>query len=143
MFNPYAHKVQYYETDGMGIVHHSNYIRWFEESRVDFMDQIGFPYARFSGLGFETPVIEVACQYKRMVRFGDTVLLRPQIKHLSISKLEIHYEITDAQTGELTTTGSSLHYFYSMERGRIVSLKKEVPELYALLEAHHAPGSEM
>ena len=34
---PYDHKVQYYETDGMGIVHHSNYIRWFEEARVDLL----------------------------------------------------------------------------------------------------------
>ena len=41
---PYEHKVQYYETDGMGIVHHSNYIRWFEEARVDLLEQLGFGY---------------------------------------------------------------------------------------------------
>ena len=41
---PYDHKVQYYETDGMGIVHHSNYIRWFEEARVDLLEQLGFGY---------------------------------------------------------------------------------------------------
>ena len=40
----YDHKVQYYETDGMGIVHHSNYIRWFEEARVDLLEQLGFGY---------------------------------------------------------------------------------------------------
>ena len=42
--NPCEHKVQYYETDGMGIVHHSNYIRWFEEARVDLLEQLGFGY---------------------------------------------------------------------------------------------------
>jgi acyl-CoA thioester hydrolase len=41
----YPHKVQYYETDQMGVVHHSNYIRWFEEARSDFHDQIGISYA--------------------------------------------------------------------------------------------------
>ena len=44
---PYCHRVQYYETDMMGLVHHSNYIRWMEEARVDFLDQLGFPYAVF------------------------------------------------------------------------------------------------
>ena len=44
--NPCEHKVQYYETDGMGIVHHSNYIRWFEEARVDLLEQLGFGYDR-------------------------------------------------------------------------------------------------
>ena len=38
---PYVHKVQYYETDKMGIVHHSNYIRWMEEARIDFLDSVG------------------------------------------------------------------------------------------------------
>ena len=40
-----VHKVQYYETDQMGVAHHSNYIRWFEEARVDWMDQLGLRYA--------------------------------------------------------------------------------------------------
>lgn len=41
---PYQHKVQYYETDQMKVVHHSNYIRWFEEARIDYMEQLGMPY---------------------------------------------------------------------------------------------------
>lgn len=42
----YEHKTQYYETDQMGIIHHSNYIRWFEEARIEFMNQCGFSYAQ-------------------------------------------------------------------------------------------------
>ena len=38
-----THKAQYYETDQMGIIHHSNYIRWFEEARVGFLEEIGYP----------------------------------------------------------------------------------------------------
>ena len=40
----YTHKVQYYETDQMGIVHHSNYIRWFEEARSDVLEKAGMGY---------------------------------------------------------------------------------------------------
>ena len=40
----YQHKVQYYETDKMGITHHSNYIRWMEEARIDFLEQLGWNY---------------------------------------------------------------------------------------------------
>ena len=47
----YEHKTQYYETDQMGIIHHSNYIRWFEEARVDFMDRCGFPMLRWRKMG--------------------------------------------------------------------------------------------
>ena len=39
----YTHSVQYYETDKMGIVHHSNHVRWMEEARVDYLKQLGFP----------------------------------------------------------------------------------------------------
>ncbi|MFQ9127202.1 MAG: acyl-CoA thioesterase [Butyricicoccaceae bacterium] len=70
--NPCEHKVQYYETDGMGIVHHSNYIRWFEEARVDLLEQLGFGYDRIEAEGYSGPVLEVACQYKTMSRFGET-----------------------------------------------------------------------
>ena len=42
----YQHKIQYYETDKMGITHHSNYIRWMEEARIDLMNQVGLSYKK-------------------------------------------------------------------------------------------------
>ena len=53
---PWRHVVQYYETDRMNLVHHSNYVRWMEEARVDFLDQIGFPYAEMEKRGVISPV---------------------------------------------------------------------------------------
>lgn len=47
----YIHRVQYYETDRMGITHHSNDIRWMEEARIDFLEQIGWGYARMERAG--------------------------------------------------------------------------------------------
>ena len=70
---PYQHKVQYYETDRMGITHHSNYIRWMEEARVDFLEQLGWGYDRLEALGVGSPVLGVACSYKQPTTFHDTV----------------------------------------------------------------------
>ena len=61
---PYVHVAQYYETDQMKIIHHSNYIRWFEEARVDFLDQIGANYANLEANGIVSPVLTVEAQYK-------------------------------------------------------------------------------
>ena len=46
---PYEHHAKYYETDQMGIIHHSNYVKWMEEARLDLMDQIGLNYRQMEG----------------------------------------------------------------------------------------------
>ena len=50
---PYEHKAHYYETDKMGIVHHSNHIRWMEEARMDLLEQLGYSFQRWN---VSTPV---------------------------------------------------------------------------------------
>ena len=72
---PYRHKTQYYETDTMKIVHHSNYVRWMEEARCDFLEQIGLGYDVMERSGILSPVLSVYCEYKSMTRFPDTVLV--------------------------------------------------------------------
>ena len=52
----YIRKVQYYETDRMGIVHHSNYIRWFEEARIFYMEKMGYSYSEMEKTGIMIPV---------------------------------------------------------------------------------------
>lgn len=131
---PYEHKVQYYETDGMGIVHHSNYIRWFEEARVALLEQLGYGYDRIEAEGFNSPVLEVACKYKTMARFGDTVLISARIMDYNGVRLTLHYEVRDAQTEDLRCEGESRHCFMGRE-GRPVSLKRSWPALDQALSA--------
>ena len=126
---PYEHKVQYYETDGMGIVHHSNYIRWFEEARVALLEQLGYGYDRIEAEGFSSPVLEVACKYKTMARFGDTVLIQARISDYNGVRLSLHYEVRDAQTEELRCEGESRHCFLN-RAGRPVSLKRAAPQYH-------------
>ena len=58
----YSRSVNYYETDQMGIVHHSNYIRYFEEARLHRMDEIGLSYSGLEELGVIIPVTFVDCR---------------------------------------------------------------------------------
>lgn len=129
---PYARKAQFYETDQMGVIHHSNYIRWFEEARVDFMKQIGFTYERVEKEGITFAVLGLSCDYKSPVHFGDTVFVQVELASCSSSRMALSYRVTDASDGGLRTTGETRHYFFRKEDARPVSLKKSIPELYGL-----------
>ena len=69
----YTRKAQYHETDRMGVIHHSNFIKWMEEARIAYMDSLGFGYARVEELGILSPVAGLSISYKDPVRFDDTV----------------------------------------------------------------------
>ena len=131
---PYRRKTNYYETDQMGIIHHSNYIRWFEEARVDFMEQVGFGYDRAVEAGIDFAVLGVVCNYKSMVRFGETVDIAVTVSELTGSRMTVSYTVTDAATGQVRTTGETRHCYFDNRRQRPTSLKKALPELYAMFE---------
>lgn len=126
---PYEHKVQYYETDKMGIVHHSNYIRWFEEARVDFLDQVGLGYEKMEKDGVISPVVSVECHYQGMTRFGESVLLYMRVEKFNGIRLVAAYEVREKETGELRCTGKSTHCYLN-EAGHPVNLKKTCPDYY-------------
>jgi acyl-CoA thioester hydrolase len=129
----YRRKAHYHETDQMGVIHHANYIRWFEEARIDFMDRMGFGYAKAEAAGLVIPVLGVSCDYKSMVHFDDTVEITSTITAFDGIRMTVSYRITDEATGVLRTLGESRHCF--LRGGRPVSLKKVMPELYALFLA--------
>jgi len=132
IIRPLIRKANYYETDQMGIIHHSNYIRWFEEARIDFMEQIGFGYARAVKAGIDLAVLESCCKYKSMVRFSDTVEILASVTDLQHARMTVSYIITDANSGELRSQGYTSHCFYDNRKNKPVSLKKAIPELYEL-----------
>ena len=128
----YRHKVHYYETDKMGFVHHSNYIRWFEEARTDFFDKVGVPYTLTESLGLISPVLTVQCEYKKSCYFGETVLIYVTLEKVENVRFYVSYRVTSVN-GELRATGTSSHCFLN-EEGKVTSLKKVQPELYKKLE---------
>lgn len=130
--NIYQHKVQYYETDKMGIVHHSNYVRWMEEARIDFLSQIGWDYKRLEDMGVISPVIAIECQYKVSTYFGDVVDISVWVEAFKGIKLKIGYEMKREDT--IVCTGRSEHCFLN-EEGNILNMKKEYPKLYETLNS--------
>lgn len=139
---PYTRSVQYYETDAMAIVHHSNYIRWFEEARVDFMRKMGYPYERVAQEGLDFPLYHADCQYKSPARFADVLKITVKITELTHAKMTVEYEIVNTENGQLLTTGATKHYFYDSGRKRLVSLKKACPELFELFVKHMDASDE-
>lgn len=131
----YTRMAQYYETDSMGIVHHSNYVRWMEEARVDWMDAVGFGYDAMEKAGVSSPVLAVRCEYKSPVRFHDTVRIYVRLAEFTGIRLTVSYEIVDACTGALRLQGETRHCFTD-KSGRPVSLKKVCPEAYELYMKH-------
>lgn len=128
----WEHVVQYYETDQMRIVHHSNYIRWFEEVRSWMLEKIDFSYSKMEETGIIIPVLGVNAEYKSMVHYGDTVAITAKVTQFSGVKLMIAYEVRDIETGELRCTGESKHAFLDKETNRPFSVKRSHKELYDL-----------
>ncbi len=133
--NAYIHKVCYHETDKMGITHHSNYIRWMEEARIDFLEQIGCSYARLEQDGIISPVIGVECQYKQPTTFGDEVYICAEIEEFRGVRLVIRYTMYNRRTGALVLTGRTRHCFTNAQ-GRPIALKKQFPELDRMLKEY-------
>lgn len=123
----YVHRVQYYETDQMGCVHHSNYIRWFEEIRSDYLAFLGMDYDRMEAAGIISPVLTIQAEYKTMARYGETVDVHVRVKEYNGIRIRLEYEICDQADGALRCRGESSHCFLNRE-GRPLSLKKAHPE---------------
>lgn len=128
----WTHKVQYYETDQMQIVHHSNYIKWFEEARNYLLDEIGFSYQQMEDAGIVIPVLSVQADYKSMVRFGETVQIEAKVTTFTGVKLTVSYEVRDSETQEFRTTGETKHAFLDSETYRPMSLKRKHKDWYQL-----------
>lgn len=129
----YLRKVHYHETDKMGITHHANYIKWMEEARIHFLDQIGYGYARLERDGIISPVIGVECRYQHPTTFDDTVRIQVRVEEFKGVKLVIGYTMTNEATGEPVLIGRTMHCFTN-SGGKPIILKKQFPELDQVLK---------
>lgn len=125
----YERKVNYYETDKMGVVHHSNYIRYMEEARCTWMEDFGLPFSVLEENGITIPVLSVNCNYKYHATFGDTIIIRTFAKEYTGVKMIIGYEITDKKGEKVFLTGETKHCFTSKEL-KPINLKKSYPEFH-------------
>ena len=121
------HKVQYYETDKMGVTHHSNYVRFMEEARIAFMEDIGFGYDKMEEEGIISPVVSIKCDYKRNTSFPDIIEIEVSVVKATPVRLVIGYHMT---VGDITVcTAESTHCFLSPE-GNILNISTALPEFW-------------
>ena len=124
-------KVQYYETDMMGVTHHANYIHWMEEARIDFMDQIGFPYKRMETEGVFSPVKSIRVNYLKPCTFGDEVDVTVGVQDFNGVVITITYDMR--VNGEPVFSGTSEHVFLDRD-GKFVRMRRVMPEFCAAVE---------
>ena len=125
----YERKINYYETDKMGIVHHSNYIRFLEEARGDLLEKIGLPYDEVEKKGLMIPVLGVKCNYKFHSTYADTLSIKLKIKEFKGVKMIVEYVITNKETEQLLVTAETSHCFTDKNL-KPLNMKKAYPEIY-------------
>lgn len=130
----YTHTVHYYETDKMGITHHSNYIRFMEEARMHFLGEIGFPMTMLEQAGIESPVVSISCDYKHTTTYSDEIAIEVRVTGYTGARLTLSYKMFNKATGVLVATAMSVHCFID-QKGRPIALRKYFPELDAKLKA--------
>jgi acyl-CoA thioester hydrolase len=130
----YIHKVNYYETDKMGITHHSNYIRFMEEAKMDFLFKIGYPMTALERAGITSPVVSVNCEYKHTTTYGDEIEIEVCVTGYTGVRLALSYTMKDTANDVLVANAASVNCFINSE-GKPISLKRYFPELDAILRA--------
>lgn len=123
----YERKINYYETDRMGVVHHSNYIRYMEEARTEWLEALDMPFDVLEKNEITIPVLGVNCTYKHHVTFGDTILIKTYAKEYTGVRMTVGYEITDKKTGNIVLIGETKHCFTD-KKLKPISLKKYAPQ---------------
>jgi len=134
------HHVNFYDTDAMAVVHHSNYIRWFEIGRVEYLRSIGITLGELMEDGFVFPITDVRAKYVSPGKFDDVVLIETTPTALTKAKMAFDYRIIRKADGEVMVTGHSQNVFTSQETGRITRLPEKY---YSILAAAMAKEKAM
>ena len=128
----YIHKVNYYETDKMGITHHSNYIRFMEEARMRFLSEVGYPMKTLEKEGIVSPVVSLSCEYRQTTTYDDEIEIEVSVAGYTGVRLTLSYRMRDVGKDVPVATATSVHCFLNRD-GKPIVLKKYFPELDRIL----------
>lgn len=121
-------RVRFVETDAMGIVHHSNYLHYFEEARVAYLANVGHPFTEWREAGLESPVLESFVQYRQPCRFDEVVTVHVSLAAATRATFQMAYLVTVKD--EVRTTGVTVHGCTTLE-GRPTRLPAWLVDLAA------------
>ena len=123
-------EVRYYETDQMGIVHHSNYIRYFECGRMAMLAEVGLPMNKIEEAGIMMPITAVDCKYKTPAKLGDTLRVVTFINEMPKARLTVNTEIYN-QHDQLLSEGSVTMGFIDAVTRRPMRCPKILLDIFA------------
>lgn len=121
--------VRYYETDQMGIVHHSNYIRYFECGRTAMLKEVGLPIEKIEEAGVMLPVVSVECRYRTPAKLGDTLRIVTAVDEVPRAKLVIRNEVYNQQ-GHLVCQGNVILGFIDASTRRPVRCPEMLVKIF-------------
>ena len=121
--------IRYYETDQMGFVHHSNYLRYFELARIEWISSLGFSYQKMEERGYLMPVINANIEFKRPLTFGNSFRVKIQSKETPKVKFELIYEII-LDKDIIIARGSTILAFLSSHNLKPVRCPKFFSDLF-------------
>lgn len=116
------HKVNFYDTDAMAVVHHANYIRWFEIGRVEFLRAAGITLNQLMDDGYVFPITEVNAKYINSAVFDDELIIETTPVALTKVKMEFSYRILRAKDETVLVTGFTQNVFTAKATGKITRL---------------------
>ena len=134
-----CHRVNFYDTDAMGVVHHANYIRWFEIGRVEFLRALGITLGDLMEAGYVFPLTDVSAKFVASGKFDDELAIVTRPTALTKVKMAFDYEVRRAADDALLVLGHTQNVFTSRETGRITKLPAEVYEKLHAAFSEDAP----
>ncbi|MBN9350567.1 MAG: acyl-CoA thioesterase [Chitinophagaceae bacterium] len=152
VWHVHVQRVSYKETDQMRVVHHANYVNWFEIGRTEWMRESGLPYSKVESLGLLLPVLDLQVKYFKSAFYDDCVAIYTRLNALSAIRLGFYYEARKIENremtfpqntdtiekpeGELLATGSTQHMWVNAE-WKPVRVPQKAPEIFALLKERY------
>ena len=125
------HRVNFYDTDAMAVVHHANYIRWFEIGRVEYLRHYHITLDDMMDDGYVFPITKIDAQYHSPGHFDDTLLIETTAVALTKAKMSFSYRILRKGTNELLVTGHSQNVFTHRSTGHIARLPEKYYNVFA------------
>ena len=128
----YTRQVYYYETDKMGVVHHSNFVRWLEEARTFFFNDMDLGYAETESYGVMSPVTDLNLKFKYFAKFGDSFTVRLKMTKYTGVRFRVEYTVVN-QDGTVLFDGESGHALVGKDH-KPVSLARVIPNRHELMK---------
>ena len=121
-------RVIYADTDAMGVVYHTNYIKWFELGRNEFMRQLGVPCTELGKLGLNLPLIKVSCDYLKFSTYDQILIIETKFDYIKRASIRFNSRIWDENKENVLVEGYTIHACTNNE-GKIRRIPKLLLEL--------------